>query len=153
MISVLVPIFAQFGSTNPVTLRDVLAISIAGLGVAAIIVPWVQRRRISTRIEDQPLRVSAAPEYVSVQDHEEATRALAERISRVESLMMEIRREAKVDREHLAHEMLQLERRLTDAAVRRDENTHKRINDLVETVSGLVGEVKTLAGEIRGRRS
>jgi len=158
MIHSLLPILAQAGSlgsvagTNPTTVRDVIVVLLAGLSAAALMTPWFQRRRTSTTLEDQPIRVSAAPKYVSLEDHEEATRALAERISRVEALMLEIRREAKADREHLTHEMLNLERRLADSAVRRDENTHKRINDLVETVSGLVGEVRTLAGEIRGRR-
>lgn len=153
MISALVPFLAQLGNTNPITLRDVIVIGIAGLGVAALITPWVQRRRTSTTIEDQPLRVSAAPEYISVQDHEEATRVLAERISKVESGMGEMRRDAKVDREHLTSAMLQLERRHADAAAQRDENTHKRINDLVEVVSRLVGEVGALASEIRKHRS
>lgn len=154
----MIPVLAQAGGLGslpgtPASLvRDVLVILIAILNAVATVMMMVRRRPTTTRIEDQPVQVSASPRYVSEEDHASTARGLADRITRIESVVVEIRKEARVDREHLTAELLQLERRMGDSDARRDENTHGRINDLVGQVARLVGEVGVLAEDIRKGR-
>lgn len=144
--------------TNPFVFRDVVMIlcGIVGGVFGMVSLGWQifgRRRRDFPPVDSaqQASRVPPTLEYVSVQDHEDAQRSIADRITRLEVLVVEIRREGRTDREHLSAEMLILERRIADSAVQRDANTHLRINDLVKSVSELVGAVGQLATEVHNK--
>ena len=142
----------SMSGTNPIVFRDVVVILAGILGAVALIwQTWGPRRRDpgATPVPSQPVTIHDDRGYVSAQEHEQFRQIVLDRMGSLESVIAEMRREAKTDREHLTKEMLALERRIADDAQKRDANTHQRINDVVEQLAQLVGSIGHLMTEVR----
>lgn len=111
------------------------------LGIIALVrgLLWPARRDITP----QPLQVAAAPKFVTHDECLGRDAAIRERVARVEALVDQIRTEAKTDREGIVAQLHQLELRILADGERRDRNTQARINDLLASVSKVVGHLET----------
>lgn len=111
------------------------------LGIAALIrgMFWPARRDITP----QPLQVAPAPEWVSKADCVTKETQMRERMARLEAIVDQIRLEAKNDRASIVEQLHALELRLIADGERRDRNTQARINDLLASVSKVIGHIET----------
>lgn len=115
----------------------VLGLSSGAFALALKSAFWPARKEISP----QPLEVREAREFVTTAECLNKDAAMRERMARLETIVDQIRAEAKTDRESIIAQLHQLELRLIADAERRDRNTQSRINDLLASVSKVIGHL------------
>lgn len=130
-------ILASLESVPADLLKNMALMIFAGVGLAAAVksIWWPGRREISP----QPLQVTPATRFVTEETAVQKDAALRERMARLEAIVEQIRLEAKTDREGIVAQLHALELRLIADAERRDRNTQARINDLLASVSKVIG--------------